>query len=98
MSAPSFENDILPLFRPMDIQCMRGLEPDRGGPVLLADYTYMSAREDGVYAHAQLILDYLKGTDAQGDEVSPRMPFGGPYWTDENIALFADWIAGGCQP
>ena len=83
----SFETDILPLFRPMDIQCMRGRE------VFLADYAYMSAQDGGAFAHANNVLAYLKGT---GD--GPRMPFGGPYWSDESMALFQSWIDGGCKP
>jgi hypothetical protein len=79
----SFERDIVPLFRPMDIQCMRG----RDTPVLLADYEYMS-----VPSNAQLVLDFLKG------ERAPRMPFGGPYWNDDALQLFQDWINGGLQP
>ena len=90
MPAPSFENNILPLFRPMDIQCMRGLEPSRGGPVLLANYEYMS-NKDGDFANAKNVLAYLKGEGA-----GPRMPYGGPYWSDDNIQLFADWIGAGC--
>lgn len=86
---PSFENDILPLFRPMDIQCMRGLEPPKG-PVLLANYEYMSKKENDTFLNAQNVLDYLKGVK------TPRMPFGGPYWSDGNIQKFQDWIDAKC--
>jgi hypothetical protein len=79
----SFERDIVELFRPMDIQCMRGRVP----PVLLADYEYMKVLEN-----AQLVLSYLKGDN------EPRMPFGGPYWNDDALKLFQDWITGGLQP
>jgi len=85
----SFERDILPLFRPMDIQCMRG----QGAGFLLADYQFMSAKDDtGAYANASLTLDHLTGDE------TPRMPFGGPYWSDESIDLFRSWIKGGCLP
>jgi hypothetical protein len=89
MPAPSFENNILPLFRPMDIQCMRGLEPPKG-PVLLANYEYMSKKENGDFANAKNVLAFLKG------DKNPRMPYGGPYWSNDNIQLFQDWIAAGC--
>ncbi len=86
----SFETDILPLFRPMDIQCMRG----RPTGVFLADYAYMSAKnEGGSFAHTNDVLAHLRGTGGV-----PRMPFGGPYWSDESIALFQSWIEGGCKP
>jgi hypothetical protein len=85
-AAVSFGTDIVPLFRPMDIQCMRG----RG--VFLVDYDYMSAKDNGAFVHAKQVLSYLKGDD------TPRMPFGGPYWSDESLGLFQSWINGGCQP
>jgi len=87
--AVSFATDILPLFRPMDIQCMRGL--DGGRAVFLADYAWMSAKTDGVFSRAQLVLAFLKG------DSTPRMPFGGPYWSDDSLGLFQAWIDGGCQ-
>ena len=82
----SFATNILPLFRPMDIQCMRGRN------VFLADYTYMSQSSGGQFVNAQMVLGYLKGTS------TPRMPFGGPYWSDESLQLFQSWIDGGCKP
>jgi len=94
--AVSFESDILPLFRPMDIQCMRGLsETAQKKPraVFLADYGYMSAKDAaGNFTHAQAVLARLKDTGAS------RMPLGGPYWSDESIDLFQSWIDGGCKP
>ena len=71
----SFQNDIVPLFRPMDIQCMRGMG------VLLIDYSYMSQIEN-----ASRVLKYL--TSAK----MPRMPYGGPYWSDKSIQLFQAWM------
>jgi|SRR5580658_4184184 hypothetical protein len=84
--ATSFHSDIVPLFRPMDIQCMRG----RG--VFLADYAFMSAKDNGTFSNAVMVLAYLKG------DSTPRMPFGGPYWSDESLNLFQSWINGGCRP
>src|SRR5579863_3716416 len=82
----SFQADIVPLFRPMDIQCMRG----RG--VFLADYDFMSAKDGGAFFNAEKVLAFLKGDKA------PRMPFGGPYWSDESLTAFESWIKGGCRP
>jgi hypothetical protein len=88
--AVSFESDIVPLFRPMDIQCMKGLKAKE---VFLADYGFMSAKDaEGSYANANKVLAFLKGTK------TPRMPFGGPYWSDQSIDLFQSWITGGCKP
>jgi hypothetical protein len=87
----SFAQDIVGLFRPMDIQCMRGYvppSPDDIAPVLLADYDYFKEKP----ARAQTVLDYLKG------DLTPRMPYGGPYWSDDALQLFEDWISGGLQP
>lgn len=84
--AVSFDTDILPLFRPIDIQCMRG----RG--VFLADYAFMSTKDGATFTNATMVLAFLKG-DSQ-----PQMPFGGPYWSVESLALFQSWIDGGCQP
>jgi hypothetical protein len=98
VSAVSFESDILPLFRPMDIQCMRGLAVNalkEPRAVFLADYGFMSAKDAaGDFAHAKKVLALLKDTDAG----VPRMPLGGPYWSDESIDLFQSWINGGCKP
>ena len=49
--AVSFQNDILPLFRQQDIDCMAPMG------VLLNDYTYMSNP-----ANAQAVYNYLTGT------------------------------------
>lgn len=85
-SAPvSFAKQIAPLFRTMDVQCMRG----RG--VFLTDYDYMK-----VPGNAEDVLQRLL-PDAS-PTAPPRMPYGGPYWTDGSIQLFKNWIAGGYQP
>jgi hypothetical protein len=83
MQAPttSFERDIRPLFRPLDIEHMSGMD------VLLDDYTYMSNA-----ANAQAVLEYLNGTQ------QPQMPPGGPFWSDEKLKLFAQWIEQGRRP
>jgi hypothetical protein len=72
----SFASNILPLFRPVDIQHMKRLQ------VLLDDYAYMSdAAGDGTFpdhAHARNVYFNLS-PDPAGDP--PPMPPGGPYWS-----------------
>lgn len=77
-SATSFERDIRPLFRPIDIEHMSGFG------VQLDDYTYMSNA-----ANAQAVLEYLNGTQ------QPQMPPGGPYWSDDQLKLFTQWMEQG---
>jgi len=81
----SFAKDIMPLFRPIDIEHMRP------AGVLLDDYSYM-ADPDDEHANAQRVHDYLSGTK------EPRMPPGGPYWSAEQLALFAKWMSDGYAP
>ena len=80
-AAVSFANDILPLFRPQDIQHMQPMG------VKLDDYAYMSTP-----ANAQQVYDYLMGTS------SPRMPLGGPYWTQAQLQMFNTWMTTGYNP
>jgi|ERR1041384_2273415 hypothetical protein len=77
----SFAAQIAPMFRTMDVQCMRS----RG--VFLKNYNYMKDPDN-----ANMVLSMLQ------PDADPRMPFGGPYWTDENIALFQKWINDGLKP
>ena len=58
-----------------------------GFGVLLADHGWMSDP-----ANAKRVYDFLSGDE------EPRMPPGGPYWSDEQLKQLADWIAGGYQP
>ena len=55
--------------------------------VLLDDYAYMSNPDN-----ATLVYAFLDGTR------EPRMPIRGPYWTDAQLKLYSDWMAGGRQP
>ena len=59
----------------------------RSKGVLLDSYDWMK-----IPANAELVHEHLTGN------ISPRMPLGGPYWPDADIADFAAWIAGGYQP
>jgi hypothetical protein len=54
--------------------------------VRLDDYAYMS-----VPANALAVQDTLIGNP-------PSMPPDGPYWTQEQLDIYAKWIADGYQP
>ena len=79
----SFERDIRPLFRDIDVEHMKV----HGIP--LDDYTFMSTPEN-----ADKVLETL----SPGDAEPPLMPPGGPYWTEDQLALFAQWQEDGYQP
>ena len=74
----SFERDIRPLFREIDI--------DHMGPmgVTLDSYDYMSDP-----SNAQSVYEYLTG------DQEPRMPIGGPYWSQEQLELYSRWLEAG---
>ena len=59
--------------------------------VRLADYAYMAdpARN---YRNARNVEAYLLGTR------EPRMPVGGPFWTDAQLQLYRRWMDEGFQP
>jgi len=80
MADPTYYQDILPLFTPLDIDCMRG----RG--VYLASYGYM--KDEG---NANEVLSMLQ------PDADPRMPYGGPYWSQDNLDLLQQWINTGRQ-
>ena len=87
--ALSFAQDVLPLFRPADRQCMAGFG------VLLADYVYMSnPAGDATYsdhANARHVLARVDGTEL------PRMPPGAAAaWDQAKIDLLRSWIDEGC--
>ena len=52
--------------------------------VMLADFSWMSQPEN-----AKRVYAFLSG------EEEPRMPPGGPYWSDEQLRRLSDWIEGG---
>jgi hypothetical protein len=81
----SFASDIRPLFRPIDIEHMLPFD------VRLDDYAYMSDATDN-HKNARDVGDFLTGAR------KPRMPLGGPFWTDEQLALYARWMDDGFQP
>jgi hypothetical protein len=81
----SFKTDILPLFRQIDIDHMRP------SGVLLDDVAYMTDPSQD-YDHTHQVQDYLTGAKI------PRMPPGGPFWSDDQLQLYSRWIADGFQP
>ena len=83
MAQVSFAANIKPLFRAIDISHMKSFG------VLLDDYAYMSNPDN-----ANSVLATL--TPQGGEE--PSMPPGGPYWTQDQLALFAQWQKDGYQP
>jgi hypothetical protein len=87
MALVSFAADIKPLFRPIDVAHM-----SRHG-MQLDDYGYMSDPANN-HANAE---DVQRTVSPQGG-YPPTMPPGGPYWTPEQVALFAKWRSDGYQP
>ena len=83
MPKVSFSADIKPLFRSVDVAHMK-----RFG-VELDSYTYMSNPDN-----ANKVLATLSPHDGE----PPTMPPGGPYWTADQLALFAQWQSDGYQP
>ncbi|HEY6273057.1 MAG TPA: hypothetical protein VIX19_13840 [Terriglobales bacterium] len=83
MAQVSFAADIKPLFRAIDISHMKSFG------VKLDDYPYMSSPDN-----ANSVLATLT---PENDE-PPSMPPGGPYWTADQLALFAQWQKDGYQP
>jgi hypothetical protein len=87
MALVSFAADIAPLFRPVDVAHMKV------HGVKLDDYDYMSDSSNN-YSHADAVQETVSPQGAQ----PPTMPPGGPYWTKDQLALFAKWRADGYQP
>ena len=83
MPQVSFARDIRPLFRAVDISHMKS------HGVKLDDHTYMSNPD-----HANKVLRTLSAHDGK----PPSMPPGGPYWTEHQLALFAQWQKDGYLP
>jgi hypothetical protein len=83
-AAVSFAADILPLFTAIDIAHMKPMG------VLLNQYSYMSDPSNN-HENANTIQAYLTGTK------QPRMPMGGPYWSQQQLALYAQWMSDGFQ-
>jgi len=74
----SFERDIKPLFRQIDLDHMAPMG------VALDDYEYMSDA-----SNAKSVYEFLTG------DQEPRMPIGGPYWSQEQLELYSRWLEAG---
>jgi hypothetical protein len=78
----SFNNDIKPLFRPIDVEHMKRYK------VVLDDYAFMSDVASD-HANARAVLNTL---------TEKKMPPGGPFWPQDRLDLFAKWMSDGYQP
>jgi len=81
----SFAKDIAPLFTDGDARCMRGMG------VYLHEYDYMADPTGDAsfadHANARHVLARLDGS------VKPRMPPGGPAWSEAQLALLVAWMS-----
>jgi len=77
----SFARDILPMFRPIDIEHMSKYK------ILLDDYTYMSEPS----------RDHGNAQDVEDSLVQQSMPPGGPYWSAQQLTLYKRWRSDGHQ-
>jgi hypothetical protein len=78
----SFARDIKPLFRAVDISHMKA------HGIKLDDYTFMSDPDNA---------DKVLGTVTPNEGNPPAMPPGGPYWSADQLAVFAQWQKDGYQ-
>jgi hypothetical protein len=78
----SFERDIRPLFRKIDIDHMNKHK------ILLDNYTYMSDSSNN-HGNAQAVEDTL---------TNQSMPPGGPYRSDAQLTLYKQWRSEGYLP
>ena len=78
----SFETDIRPLFRKIDIEHVNKYK------VLLDNYTYMSDPSNN-HGNAQAVEDTL---------TNQSMPPGGRYWSNEQLVLYKQWKSDGYLP
>jgi len=81
----SFARHIRPLFRPIDVAHMLPFNVNLGA------YEYMADPTDS-YRNARTVLAFLSGAR------QPRMPIGGPFWTEAQLKLYERWMSDGCQP
>jgi hypothetical protein len=85
----SFARDIAPLFSPRDVACMSHLDVHLKDPAYMTDATGNEKFPD--HANAREVYARLTGED------TPRMPMGGPYWSDAQLQLLSQWMTDGFQ-
>jgi hypothetical protein len=78
----SFEKDIKPLFRQIDIDHMNKHK------ILLDNYTYMSDASND-HGNPQAVEETL---------INQSMPPGGPYWNAQQLDFFKQWKSDGYRP
>ena len=78
----SFERDIRPLFRQVDIDHMNKHD------VFLDSYTYMADASN----------DHGNAQSIEGSVTNHSMPPGGPYWSNEQLILYRQWRSDGYLP
>ena len=87
MALVSFASDVKPLFRAIDVAHMKPMG------IKLDDYVYMSDPANN-YQNADDVQQALSPQDGN----PPAMPPTGPYWSAEQLAMFARWRSDGYQP
>ncbi|HJQ25379.1 MAG TPA: hypothetical protein VKA60_15775 [Blastocatellia bacterium] len=93
--AVSFSKDILPMFTEADIQHMQGMG------VQLDSYDYMSDPASGSILDCGPYADHGNANAvyaALNGSCQPQMPMGGPYWNNDQLQLFQQWMTDGYQP
>jgi hypothetical protein len=85
--AKSFNADVLPMFRLVDINHMK---PRR---VFLDDYQFMSDP-----AANATFADHANARKVYSALADSRMPPGGPYWSPDQLKIFQQWMDDGFDP
>ncbi len=83
---PGFALDILPLFRPHDLECLRPMGVHLDNPDWMTDPAGDLRRPD--HAHARRVFAALQ---------SGRMPPDAP-WSEARLALYEAWMTAGFTP
>jgi hypothetical protein len=78
----SFANDVVPMFRKVDIDHMKV------HGVYLDDFKYMSDAANN-HANAEAVQNTL---------VRQTMPPGGPFWTAQQLSVYDKWKTDGYHP
>jgi hypothetical protein len=67
--------------------CLRDIEQMNVFGLLLDRYHWFSKPEN-----ARLVYAYLSG------QRHPKIPLGGPYWSDQQLQVLLQWMNDGYQP